>query len=119
MVQVFSVILFFMGIFLLIYFAKVYHKSLNLLREDLKDKENVIYQQNLMEEPNITYSELIATLFQPLEYDIEVDGLLIEHKIHNAEKIPTYDIAHSNYKKAYQYDANGMIIKIIYKRIDK
>lgn len=118
MEQALSGILFLMGIFLLFNFAKVYHKSLNLLREDIKDQEEVIYQQNLMEEAIITYSELIAMLFQPIEYDIEIDGLLIENKIHNAELISTYNIAHTNYKKDYQYDANGKIIKIVYKRID-
>lgn len=110
-------ILFCMGVFLLIYGTGTYSKSIAAVREKVKD-DNIFYQQYYPDAKIVTYSEVIATFFQVLEYDIEIDGYLINKIDHQAEKVVHYNIDKTDYFKTYLYDANGNVRKIVYSPIN-
>lgn len=105
------------GVYFLLYGINTYNRSLTTVREKIKDDE-IIYQQHYSEEKFVTYSELIATLFQELEYDMEIDGLLISKYEHQAEHIINYDIEVSNYMKSYFYDSREKLTRVIYTRMN-
>lgn len=109
----FSMIVFIVGICYLMYGMKTYHQAVSQLRINLKDSD-VLYQQYVSEEKFVPYAELIATLFQPPEYDIEINGVTIKRQEHIAEKILSYGINHVEYQKTYEYDNKGNIVKIIF-----
>lgn len=111
-----SGIIFCISVFCFIYGISTYNKSVTTVREKIKDDE-VIYQQHYSDERTVAYSELIATLFQELEYDIEIDGLLISKYEHQAENIINYEIEVTNYNKRYVYSASEKITRIIYEKI--
>lgn len=112
--QAFGAILFCAGIFVLLYGAAQYNKALDTARNNYKDKENLYQQYNDSEDEIISKGELIATLYSGLEYDVEIDGLVIDKDVHNREFIDTYKIDKEAYKKSYLYDENGNIKMIIY-----
>lgn len=67
----------------------------------------------------VTYAELIGTLMDKVEYDIEVDGYFINHKDHKPylfdfSSIRTNDL----FQKDYVVDNNGNIKRIIYRSIN-
>lgn len=114
--MVFSVMVFCMGMLLMITKAVEYHKLLRTCRERLR-QDDVIYEQynaNASKEVIVTYPELIATLFYPLEYDITVGDQIIRKKDHNTAQIGSYGIRNTNYIKSYQYNEKGDIIMILY-----
>ncbi len=87
--------------------------SVNQSRQKLKDE--VVYQQyHVADKGSITYAELIASLLQPLDYDIIVNGIMINKIWHYPEKISEYAIPKREYNKNYQYDDKGNIIFISY-----
>lgn len=109
-------IIFCIGVFYFIYGINTYNKALTTVRESIKD-DKIIYQQYYSNEEIVTYSELIAVLFQELEYDIEIDGLLISKYEHQAENIINYEIEVTSYSKRYVYSASEKITRIIYEKI--
>lgn len=108
-------IIFCIGVFYFIYSINTYNKVLTTVRESIKDDE-IIYQQYYSNEEIVSYSELIAVLFQELEYDIEIDGLLISKYEHQAENIINYEIEVTSYSKRYVYSASEKITRIIYEK---
>lgn len=111
----FSVIVFCMGMLLMITKAVEYHKLIRTCRE--RFKPDVIYEQyntNASKEEIVTYPELIATLFYPLEYDITVGDQIIRKSDHDAARIGSYGIRNTNYRKSYRYNEKGDIIMIHY-----
>lgn len=110
---VISVLIFCIGVSLLFYESRIYQTSLKLVRELIK--QDVIYQQhNIVDRETITYAELIATLLQPLEYDIMIDGILIKKEEHDRSQITAYPIRQTQYSKSYRYNDNGIITIIVY-----
>ncbi|HWT74302.1 MAG TPA: hypothetical protein VN258_06245 [Mobilitalea sp.] len=108
-----SASVFCIGIYVLVYEFQAYTTLLKLTRE--KIREDVIYQEyNITDRETISYAELIATLMQPLEYDILIDGTLIDKDKHDKYMISGYAIKNSKYGKSYRYDDNGSITMIIY-----
>lgn len=106
-------LVFCIGMIIFLHGIRTYNKSISTVREKIKD-DNVLYQQYYPDEEIVTYSELIASLFQILEYDIEIDGFLINKYEHFAEKVISYNIQETDYSKSYLYDANGNVTKIVY-----
>lgn len=104
------------GVFFFLHGINTYNKSVTNVREKIKDDE-IIYQQKYSDEKTVTYSELIATLFQELEYDIEIDGLLISKYEHQAEYITKYNIKVTNYIKSYFYDSREKLTRVIYTKL--
>ncbi|HWT26415.1 MAG TPA: hypothetical protein VN131_00615, partial [Mobilitalea sp.] len=77
----FSTILFCIAVFLLISYSDTYHKTLTSVRANYK--EDVLYQQySTGDESVVSYEKLIATLFNTLDYDIEINGIRISKANH-------------------------------------
>lgn len=110
-------IIFCIAVFYFIYGINTYNKSVTTVREKIKEDE-IIYQQYYSNKKDITYSELIAVLFQELEYDIEIDGLLISKNEHQAENIINYEIDVTDYSKSYVYNAGEKITRVVYEKIN-
>lgn len=111
----FSVIVFCIGMLLMITKTVEYHKLLRTCRE--RPRQDVIYEQynaKASEEVIVTYHELIATLFYPLEYDISVEGQVIPKAGHTTNRIESYGIRNTDYLKSYRYNEEGDILMIIY-----
>lgn len=109
----FALMVFCGAVLLLSIEATTYTNMLGIVRESIK--QDAIYQQyNVLEREIITGTELVATLFQSLEYDIMIDGVIIRKSEHDTDSIKGYGIRTVNYKKTYQYDGNGAIIMIVY-----
>lgn len=94
-------------------------QSINGIYEvlEIEMKEDNLTNSSIQEEPQIpevTYSQLMCTLIGSLEYDIEINGLLINKSQFIGLDSQTYNIARTNYEKQYKYDQNGKIIKIVY-----
>lgn len=110
--QSISTILFCVAITVFLHQSTSYSKLL----EELKSMDQpAIYQQEREEELFTTYPELIASLVQPLEYDIEIDGLLISKYEHTVEQIESYGIKNTRYEKTYAYDSKGAVTRLIYR----
>lgn len=110
-----STFLFCIGIYLLFSIANIYVYSLKLEQGQLQ--ENEIYQQNYSDGNTVTYTELVATLFTTLVYDIQINDILINKASHEMDRIEEYQILDTTYQKNYFYDSNGNITKIIYKSV--
>lgn len=108
-------IIFCIALFCFIYGISMYNKSVATVREKIKD-DKILYQQYYSDEAIITYSKLIAVLFQELEHDIEIDGFLISKYEHQAENILDYKIEVTSYRKRYVYSASEKISRIIYEK---
>ncbi|MHB8131369.1 MAG: hypothetical protein ACYDEX_20500 [Mobilitalea sp.] len=109
----FALMVFCGAVLLLSIEARTYTKMLGIVRESIK--QDAVYQQyNILDREIITYSELVASLFQSLEYDIMIDGVIIRKSEHDTDSISGYGIRLVNYKKTYHYDGNGVIIMIVY-----
>ena len=110
-----ATIVFCIGLFLMVTEARIYHDVLTTTREKYKEYNNEMFQQyNIEDREVITYAEIITTLFQSLEYDILVDSTSISKHEHNTDKINGYGIRNTTYRKSYQYDEKGNIMKVIY-----
>ncbi len=110
-----SVLVFCTGLLVMGYEARSYTTALNIAREKLK--KDVIYQQQLIiDREIITYAELIATMLQPIEYDMVIDGVRINKDEYSIDNIKDYFIEVSDYTKRYQYGEGGEILTIIYSR---
>lgn len=110
-----STFLFCIGIYLLFSIANIYVHTLKLEQGQLQ--ENEIYQQNYSDGNTVTYTELVATLFTTLVYDIQINDILINKASHEMDRIEEYQILDTTYQKNYFYDSNGNITKIIYKSV--
>lgn len=109
----FHSILFSLGLLFLITITKSYHSLVKATKATIS--EEVLYQQyHVMDKRTISQAEIIATLFQPLEYDIKIDDLLIRKSNHTIDHISSYNIKETIYNQTYQYDQAGNIIMIIY-----
>lgn len=113
----FAAIVFCISIVLLFFESKTYNCSLATVRELYKDDYVIYMQYNPDDAVIVSYSELIATLMEPLDYDITVDGLQIKKLEHTADQISTYGIQNADYAKSYRYNDNGDIVFVIYTRI--
>ncbi|MGB4661315.1 MAG: hypothetical protein WBI07_19235 [Mobilitalea sp.] len=110
-----TVIIFCIGIYVLLMEGEAYYDTVELVKQSIT--EEVIYQQYMDTDMKeiITCGELIATLFQPLDYDIKIDSVTILKTDNSADKISSYGIsADYSYQKSYHYDKNGEIQLIMY-----
>ena len=113
----FSAIIFCIGTFLLFYHSKLYLLALESVT-DQGYKDNEVYlQYNADDFELITSTELTATLFANLEYDIRIDGQNIDKEKHDPEDIPGYGIRQMAYNKSYKYDGQGNIQVVIYQSV--
>lgn len=111
-----SAIIFCGAIILLFNQVKSYSKLLNVIQAEYT-QESVMYESSYTGSDDVSYHELIASLFDTLEYDLEINGLLISKYEHTVDQIDTYIIANTAYTKSYYYDSSGMVTRIIYTTI--
>ncbi|MFT4145750.1 MAG: hypothetical protein QM644_14955 [Mobilitalea sp.] len=112
----FSAIIFCLGAYLLLNNAAEYQNTLVILRENYKDQE-ILEQENRESLDIVSYGELVATLYNELDYNIKINNVLIERNSYDPEDIQNYEISKSNYKKNYTYNDNGEILLITYAEI--
>ncbi len=109
--QAFGAIVFIIAVTLLMHEVNVLNGIINNSNDLLKDP--VIYKSNnLPIAKELSYSELIAFLLNPLEYDISINGYVIRKEDHSNELIITYPIPRGLYIKDYIYNSNGKLIEI-------
>ncbi|MDF2513060.1 MAG: hypothetical protein K0S04_2926 [Herbinix sp.] len=113
----FSAIVFCIGTFLLFYHSKLYLLTLESVTKQGYEDNEVYLQYNADELETITSTELTATLYGSLDYDIRIDGQNIDKEEHDPEDIPGYGIRQTAYKKSYRYDEQGNIQVVIYQSI--
>lgn len=111
-----AIIIFMIGLFVMMYESRAYIHTLEIVRN--QQKEEVLYQQYYFADKEIvSYAELVAILFRPLEYDIKIDRILIPKETYQPDHITKYIIDENDYKKHYEYDAGGNLARIIYTSI--
>ena len=113
----FSAFIFCIGVYLLLSNAVEYRKTLTILRLSYKEQE-VLEQENRDNLDIISYGELIATLYNELDYNIKINDIVIERNSYDPEDLQNYEIVNANYKKSYMYNDNGEIIFITYTEIN-
>lgn len=121
LIQAIETIIFCIAVTLLLIQAKQYTNILQTLnhteqKNSLMYEEQKIYTDNQHEMlvESISYKGLIASLCDTLEYDLEIDGLLISKYEHIPEHIEEYNIKEKRYRKSYAYDTCGNVTRIIY-----
>lgn len=114
-----ATIIFCIGTYLLLYSNKQFDIVLDNNRNKLKEKEEMYQQYITVDKEIVSSAELITTLFNPLEYDIDIDWINITKRSHNRELIGTYGIRNINYKKTYSYGESGNILKIRYTGLEE
>lgn len=114
--QAFATFLFCIAVSLLVFGYRNFTILMNTSKGVVREK--IIYEQNHeMKESIVTKGELMAMLFTPLEYDIEIDGVLLHKYDHVKGNFNSYPILEGDYHKRYVYNNHGNIIKILFTRI--
>lgn len=113
----FSAFLFCIGVYLLLNNAAEYQKTITMIRLSNKEQE-ILEQENRHSMDIVSYGELIATLYNELDYNIKINDVVIERASYDPEDIQNYDIVTSYYKKSYIYNDNGDILFITYSEIN-
>ena len=96
----------------------VYNDMVDVVKQNIN--EEIIYQQYSDERTRevVNYGELVATLFQPIDYDIKIDSTILLKSAHSLDKISSYGInPDCSYKKSYQYDSDGNVEMIKYSSV--
>ncbi len=113
----FSVIVFCIASFLLIQYSSIYIDTLDCVKRISYRDDEVYGQYNVIDREVITQAELIATLSCNLEYNIIVDGQVINKDSYDPGRIGTYIISGNKYKKSYQLDVAGNMIALVYNTV--
>ena len=113
----FSVIAFCFACFLLLRSSSIYIETLNSVKRISYQDYEVYGQYNVIDREIIPKAELIATLSHNLEYNIIVDGQVINKESYDPGNIGAYSINANTYKKSYQLDVGGNITALVYKTV--
>lgn len=116
-----SVFIFCMALSLLIIMNKNLNQLIFTAGESLK-QVNTVYEQTYesIEDSNIiTYSKLIGLLVDDLEYQIEINGCLINPEDYKYLTFYYPIIPQTNYRAFYYYNLSGNIIKAKFLSITK
>lgn len=115
--QAFAVILFCFAVSILLFGYRNYMDAFNISKDILK--EDIAYEQVYeITKSTVAKGEIIAMLFTPLDYDVEIDGCLISKGEPGKDKPDTYPVKRSAYVKSYEYNSNGSIKKIVFVSAD-
>lgn len=77
---------------------------------------DILYQSEENHEENtISYAELISTIMNGLDYDIQVNDITISAKDFNYLQFNYNCIPNKRYKQQVVYSENGTIFRILYK----
>ena len=78
---------------------------------------DALYEAEYTVSESTSYAELIMSLCGTLEYDIQIDGRLIQKEEHSIDQVEGYHILRSDYTKSYLYDDNGKLKRIVYRSV--
>ena len=113
--------LFCLAITLLFRQVREYSQALAIVKHSYQNHQTVSVESNGSSKEShsdmkdqVSYGELIASLCDCLEYDVEINGFYIHKHEHTPDKIGGYCIPKESYQKSYVYNSNGEITKIIY-----
>lgn len=80
---------------------------------------NILYQsEEVFEQEEISYEELISTLIIGQDYDIQIDSMLLQAKEFNYLQFDYNLITYCRYKQQIIFNNNGSINRIIYSSIN-
>ncbi|MDF2589602.1 MAG: hypothetical protein K0S41_3443 [Anaerocolumna sp.] len=114
--QAFGVFLFCVALTSIFFIYTNYLDTLQRFNQVLNDE--IIYEQTIdVTETYYTKGYIIAFLLNELTYDVEIDGFVISQRDNIKDKITSYSIENKNFTKGYLYDANGTVIRIVFKSI--
>lgn len=113
----FATTLFCLGIYVFFLSFNEYNTVLNNVTDNYEN-EYLVSSKVMEIEEEIYYSKgyIIALLFDPLDYDIQIDNYLIDKSFHNKSKIKDYRFDSNFYKKQYIYNSEGNISKVLFTR---
>lgn len=114
----FSVLAFCIALLLMLHQVNTYHTMLKTTKNQLVDPV-VLEQYNASDITIVPYGKLIAMLFHPLEYDIQINDFIIRKSEHDYSKISAYPLAPVHYKKTYSINENDTIKCIVYTSINE
>lgn len=108
-----STIVFILACYVLAGFTK---NCFTLLRESRLQLQQPAVNEQLyeIEEDIVSSSELKAALFYELEFDVQIDDILISKQEHTVQMIESYQNKSIRYKRSYAYDSRGNITRVIY-----
>ncbi len=100
---------------LLLYSYKSLYQFITTTKNQV-NSQKVLYEQSLekIDESKVTYAELIATLFNELEYDLKINNLVIEKENYNSQDFDFSIVPNGDYGKSYVLDENGDISMVYY-----
>ena len=100
---------------LLLYSYKSLYQFITTTKNQV-NSQKVLYEQPLekIDESKVTYAELIATLFNELEYDLKINNLVIEKENYNSQDFDFSIVPNGDYGKSYVLDENGDISMVYY-----
>jgi len=80
---------------------------------------NILYQsEEVFEQEEISYEELISTLIIGQDYDIQIDSMLLQAKEFNYLQFDYNLITYCRYKQQIIFNNDGSINRIIYSSIN-
>jgi len=107
-----------MAVAFLFYSDRTFSKIISSVKNDIS-KNHVLYENDRtyeeVQKKQTTYTELITSLLGDLDYDVQINDILIWKENYNYKTFDFSIIPESNYIKNYQYDSTGNIVKVIYK----
>ncbi|MFU0827490.1 MAG: Competence protein ComGG [Lachnoclostridium sp.] len=111
-------VMFCMAVAFLFYSDRTFSKIISSVKNDIS-KNHVLYENDRtyeeVQKKQTTYTELITSLLGDLDYDVQINDILIWKENYNYKTFDFSIIPESNYIKNYQYDSTGNIVKVIYK----
>jgi hypothetical protein len=109
------IVIFCLAGFGLLYQYRTLNKVITTTKEAVSS-ENILYEQYIdeIQETNVSYADMVTTLFGDFDYDIQINGLLISKVDFNYHDFDFSNIPKRNYKKSYIYDSSGNIKKVNY-----
>lgn len=115
--QAFTILIFCLSINILFTLNKNYGDFLNASSKILS--EDIAFEQtNTLEKIIYTKGEIILMLLNKLDYDVQIDLILISKSENIKENITDFNILDKNYTKSYAYDNKGNITRIIFQSIN-
>lgn len=112
----FAACIFCLGIYLFMIGINEYNAFLDKAIDSYGDEDFVSYVPYKREdEVYYTKGQILTLLFEPLDYDIQIDSYLIKKQDHDKSKIKNYIFLNDYYIKHYIYDFDGNISRIEYR----
>lgn len=110
------VVMFCTAVLLLLYSERALSRLIISTKDKISNNHILYEKYRTYEEINenkTTYAEIIAMLFGDLDYDVQINDLVISKSNYNYKSFDFSVIVQTDYIKSYQYDTSGDIVKVI------